>query len=406
MSGETTARVHYFDKQFLRVDEFRDEQLYQLALRRRHNNAQHTWGIVRGLEIRISDQSIVVQPGMAIDGYGRELLLTEEKTVAPESFDDLASDRLDLWLVYERKDDGSTPEGYGECGVEGGGASYRSNESPELRIERPLSNTVDARKPPRVPREVLEARVPPISDDPLDRWRVYLGRVIRLEKDKYLPDMTSRPYVGVVAESIDHPQSAARVELGRESTVEHVRQIGEVAYHYTADGHRRFGVFVPDDLIPTTAERVDLLPRIEVLDSGEIGLRGSTVIHGNLQLSGGALQFVHGTNFEEEEAPQEPSMYRFTGAGIDELRIDLGVDSEQRKFVIGFSSPDGKFKPCITIALEPDKDAVLQPVVTIDGDLMINGKFAGQILPVAISAEAMAALSASFQMGLAEGNNP
>jgi len=404
MSGETAARVHYFDKQFLRVDEFRDEQLYQLALRRRHNNAQHTWGIVCGLEIQIEEQSIVVQPGMAIDGYGRELLLTVKKTVAPENFDDLASDRLDLWLIYERKDDSGTPEGYGECGAEGGGPAYRSSETPELYIERPLSNSVDARKPPRVPREVLEARVPPISDDPLDRWRVYLGRVIRLEKDKYSVDMTSRPYVGVVAESIDHPESAARVELGRESSVDHVRQVGDVAYRYTADSHRRFGVFVPDDLISATAESVDLLPRIEVLDSGEIGLRGSTVIHGNLQLSGGALQFVNGTNFEDEEAPQQPSMYRFTDGAADELRIDLGVDSEQRKFVIGFSSPDGSFKPAVTIALEPDENAVLQPVVTIDGDLKVNGKIVGRILPVAISAEAMAALSAAFQMGLAEGN--
>jgi len=117
MSADTAARVHYFDKQFLRVDEFRDEQLYQLALRRRHNNTQHTWGILRGLEIENEDGSIVVQPGFAIDGYGRELLLTAKLHVAPETFDDLGTDRLDLWLIYDRQDDESIPEGYGECGV-------------------------------------------------------------------------------------------------------------------------------------------------------------------------------------------------------------------------------------------------------------------------------------------------
>src|SRR5439155_429829 len=172
MTTEALSRVQYFAKQFLRVDEFRDEQLYQLALRRLHNNTQHTWGIVRGLDIAKEEgETVVVRPGLAIDGYGRELRLTEKFTLAPENFDDLAADRLDLWLVYGRSGDGNVPAGYGEC-AGADGLSYRATEQPAVLVERTLSNIVDARRPPGVSRDVLNAPLPPLSDDPLDMWRV------------------------------------------------------------------------------------------------------------------------------------------------------------------------------------------------------------------------------------------
>ncbi len=403
MSGET-ARVHYFDRQFLRVDEFLDEQQYQLALRRRHNNTQHIWGIVRGLEIAIEGESIVVQPGMGIDGYGRELLLTIKKTVAPESFDDRATDRLDLWLVYDRKNDGDTPGGYAECGKNG--QSYRSSEAPELIIERPVANNIDARRPPGVPKIVLDAPVPPVSDDPLDVWRVYLGRVIRLEPGKFSVDMTRRPYVGTVAETIDHPGSAARVEIGRESDAVHTRTVGATTFTYLADEKRRFGVFVPEDLDPLP-ERVDLLPRIDILSDGQINLRGHTEVHGNVQLAGGALQFTQGIDFASGQVPELPSMYRYEDGITDEVRIDLGVDNPgERKFVIGFSKPDGSFSPCVTVELQPNDVGDLEPVVTVHGDLNVLGKLIGRILPVNVSPEAQAAINAQFQMGLTAGNNP
>src|SRR5205807_5291579 len=156
MTTEPLTRVRYYPKQFLRLDEFRDEQLYQLTLRRLHNNAQHTWGIVSGLDIATEDDATVVSPGYAIDGYGRELLLTEKFPLAPENFDALATDRLDIWLVYARNDGGTVPDGYGEC-AGSNGLSYRASEEPLVLVERTLSNTVNARRPPGVPREVLDA---------------------------------------------------------------------------------------------------------------------------------------------------------------------------------------------------------------------------------------------------------
>jgi len=232
MTLDMTSRVHYFERQFLRVNEFRDEQLYQLALRRRHNLGPHTWGIIAGLEIVLEDGSIVIRAGMAIDGYGRELLLRDKKRMPLVTFDDLGTERLDVWLVYGRRDNASVPDGYGECGPAAAGSPYRSDEIPQLLFERPLANVVDARQPPDVPAQVLNSPVPATSDDPRDLWRVYLGRVTRTAPAQFSIDLSQRTYVGLVAEVIDHPANATRLEVGKQSSQDQERVIGDVTYVY------------------------------------------------------------------------------------------------------------------------------------------------------------------------------
>src|ERR1043165_296548 len=110
------SRVNYFDRQFLRRQEFVDEQAYQLALSRRHNIGQHEWGIVVGLDIAIEEETLLVRPGMAIDGYGRELLLSARQVIAVGGFLRLGSERLDVWLYYEQGAGIGAPSGYVACG--------------------------------------------------------------------------------------------------------------------------------------------------------------------------------------------------------------------------------------------------------------------------------------------------
>ena len=55
MAVTPTSRVNYFDRQFIRLSELKDEQDYHIQLRRRHNLTHHSWGIVLGLEI-VSEQ--------------------------------------------------------------------------------------------------------------------------------------------------------------------------------------------------------------------------------------------------------------------------------------------------------------------------------------------------------------
>src|SRR5260370_15119781 len=112
MSDNSISRVHYFERQFLRTQDFSDEQSYHVAMRRRHNIAHHTWGIVSGLQLTVEDGNFYVQPGMAIDGYGRELILPQKQSLSNKVFVDKATAELDVWLTYGLSSSDQPPVGY------------------------------------------------------------------------------------------------------------------------------------------------------------------------------------------------------------------------------------------------------------------------------------------------------
>src|SRR4051794_36475062 len=103
MVDNSITRVQYYERQFLRTQDFNDEQAYHLAMHRRHNIGPHTWGIVYGLALVIdTENGLAVQPGVAIDGYGRELILAEKSSLKVKDFENKDSDVLDVWLIYNR----------------------------------------------------------------------------------------------------------------------------------------------------------------------------------------------------------------------------------------------------------------------------------------------------------------
>src|SRR5204862_1754807 len=129
---------------------------------------------------------------------------------------------------------------------------------------------------------------------------------------------------------------------------------------------RRFAVFVREDLVKAEQQtRVELSPRVEILDDGTIRFRGRTVVNANLRLAAGAVQFVTPAEFTTDNPPAKPSIYRIANnTTSDQLRIDLGSDNTiNHQFTIGFSDKDGNFTPCLTLALEDQANAgVLAPV--------------------------------------------
>ena len=74
MPDEEIKRLNYYNGQYLGFKDFRAEQKYHTEMRRRHNIAHHAWGIVTGLRLRRKEK-IYIMPGMAIDGYGREIIV-------------------------------------------------------------------------------------------------------------------------------------------------------------------------------------------------------------------------------------------------------------------------------------------------------------------------------------------
>src|SRR5882757_5699608 len=98
MASMSIERVNYFEGQFLRVEDFQDEQAYQIAMRRRHNIAQHSWGIVQGLEPQLVEGTLYVTPGLAIDVFGREVVLDRLQRLPTETFTDLDVTQLEAWI--------------------------------------------------------------------------------------------------------------------------------------------------------------------------------------------------------------------------------------------------------------------------------------------------------------------
>ena len=70
-------RLNYFTHQFLREQDFKDEQAYHREMRYRHNRLLYGWGVMDGLEVhKKNEREITIDPGTGIDDQGRELILT------------------------------------------------------------------------------------------------------------------------------------------------------------------------------------------------------------------------------------------------------------------------------------------------------------------------------------------
>jgi hypothetical protein len=89
MVSSETKRPNYRDGQYLLPGDFVAEQRYHSDLRRRLALGQHTWGIFAGLELLevpvegdADRVEVFVTPGLAIDGFGRELI-----AYAPQKLD-------------------------------------------------------------------------------------------------------------------------------------------------------------------------------------------------------------------------------------------------------------------------------------------------------------------------------
>jgi len=359
MSAVLASRVNYYDGQYIRLAEMRDEQAYHRQLHRRHNLSHHSWGIVTGLELVLEEGTPAVRPGLAVDGYGRDLLLTERRVFGRDQFDRLGTSRLDLWLEYRLDIESDVTASV--C-ADDGGQPYRATERAGVVATRGGS-LPDPRQPPGVPPTALEEPLLDTPDDPRKRWPVYLGRIVMAIPASGAPtfttDATNRVYVGINAETIDHPGNASRIELGRMSKATGVKTIGSDTYRYAPLPQCDFAVFVPDAASDPTQE---LEPTLAISGTST-QIRGTTEVNGNLVLDGASLQF---TTPSAAQTQADPSIYRTA----DELRIDVGsLQAGARALVIGVMNGDDFEK-----ALEVRYDGGTgEPVVTVFGDLRIEG---------------------------------
>ena len=200
-------RVHFYERQYLRAFDLVAEQAYHLEMRRRLNLALHMWGIVVGFDIAKasvvpgSPEQFIVSAGMAIDGYGREI-------VSPDAYalsdDDLrrnsVRDPMDYWLSIAYRRELTTPPapGYRPCDLKDQYTRWHESFAFLLTPNDPTPT-------------IAPAVTDELPDDPTDHeWPVVLGKV-RVKRDAsgnlVIDDawLESRVYVGSRTEHLVSP---------------------------------------------------------------------------------------------------------------------------------------------------------------------------------------------------------
>lgn len=81
------SRVRYFDGQFLKDEDFIDEQKFHIDRIQRHERLLHAPGVTAGLELTLADagRTVKIAPGSAVDGEGRQILLPAEQSIAVDA---------------------------------------------------------------------------------------------------------------------------------------------------------------------------------------------------------------------------------------------------------------------------------------------------------------------------------
>lgn len=225
------ARPTYAEGQFLSAADFVAEQEYHRRALERHETGQHTWGVVVGFDLvevpEPADAGLVdvfLTPGLAVDGYGRQLVSFSRVQVDPALFAAFTdASARSVWLQYAETDAAPTPDGYADCSA---ATPTRVVETFRLVID-PVDPTTDvvvdgvvALPPPASGASIpVDTSVPyqePPVEPPLARWLIPIGWLfwdggVRRFRPAGAYLTRDRRFVGAVASEVLAPGGTLRV---------------------------------------------------------------------------------------------------------------------------------------------------------------------------------------------------
>jgi len=235
MTQTAAERPAFFEGQYLGADDLSALVTYFRQQNARLSLGQHTWGIMVGLnlvEVTAADGTldVFVQPGVAMDGYGRLIVVLQQTRLEGVQFSGAASGEVEVWIRYDQRNREGVRKGFEVCSDED--VFARINESFALEagqrssiLERQSGvnvngiNVLDAREALRQVDSgaplICDASVPHqafLEADEDALWLIPLGHVRwqggvpgsfqPLNEEQRVRSRRKRHYVGVVAESL------------------------------------------------------------------------------------------------------------------------------------------------------------------------------------------------------------
>jgi hypothetical protein len=345
VANDQILRLHYYERQVLGAVDMEDQQTYHRDMRRRHNVGPHTWGIVVGLELvekpvqgDPTAVDVYVQPGMAVDGFGREILVMQPLKLDPLLFGAFINQQhRQVWIAYDSQDSQAPQPGYQQCGVANQFGriieTYKFVIDPQPPTRDPIyvGGTQVGPPPPANPGDltipgdlsVPYQEFPDDTTDPL--WLVRLGNVNwdgvnqkfipAVPHDRLLGD---RQYLGVVADRIFGP-------AGKLTLLPRVVQ--------------------PDPNVPLPAPDPDAADFAEV--QGRLQVDGRIVALKDVMIYGNKLDFLD-SGGHDDNVPLW--MQRTPGAGGTgtDLRVHIGDNPDPTtRLSIGTGPPGGAAEKAI-----------------------------------------------------------
>lgn len=326
------TRPYYYQGQYLGAEDFNDELAYHRDMRRRHNLGPHTWGLIVGLELVEKPKesgtgvNVYLQPGMAVDGYGREILVLAPTPLSTSDFLRFAKDdHYEVWIGYDEAQTDRVSGGYELC--DSTDQFDRLREGFRIFVEpaftQPDGVIVDGRevKPPddsntddlTIP---ADKSVPyqELPDDYKERWLLRLGSV-RWDGSQFLaaaPGKLSegRAYLGSVTEAILAPAAVLRIY---------------------------------DRATPTLAD-ADM--GVAVTVEGTLTSLRDIIAKADVHVDGGMLDFRQIDGSDGAQFGLERSEW----TGGDELRIRIGTDSAgENRLAVGPQTSETQFETIFTV---------------------------------------------------------
>jgi hypothetical protein len=344
-------RPRFADGQVLSAGDLTAEQTYLIAARRRHLLSGHTPGIVFGLEPSLQNGVVTVSPGLAIDGAGRELIVSEATAARSAPAMPGSGSEIGIYVQYSLV-----------AAAGGDPAHARLSEQADVFTGPVSSDTTPVSDVTGLPDDASAPACP-----------VLLG-VVKAGGMGF--DLTGRTYAGAIGSAVSAPQGTSRLAFGRTGS-----------------------------LSVSVAEQTE--PALRV-DAAGTSIAGDAAVDGSLAAAVAALQSQPasaGTSpwaLCRTSVPATPPTATTPGTpAFEELRIGLpapaaGPDPTQQAVSVGAQDSAGSFVRTMSVLTDG--------TVLIDGDLHITGRLATAPAPVDASDPRLRqALLANFVNGVQAG---